>query len=175
MASLALALVLALVYSHRLEDFQMEVPFSKWKWPCPLKDEIPGLCPLNFTMHVQSSSELLFRRCIVRTCNVGIAIKLIKYSFIIYMFIYKFSTHNKNITYMLGAIGQSARSTDCAALLKDQLAAQQSVDCPTIGRSRDNWPIKQTSIFSPDQQIAQERLYAIYRSYRNGFERSTDS
>ena len=29
--------------SHRLYNFQMEVPFSKWKWPCLLKDEIPGL------------------------------------------------------------------------------------------------------------------------------------
>ena len=27
----------------RLWDFPMKVPFAKWKWPCPLKDEIPEL------------------------------------------------------------------------------------------------------------------------------------
>ena len=26
-----------------------EVPFAKWKWPCPLKDEIPGM------VHVRGS------------------------------------------------------------------------------------------------------------------------
>ncbi len=29
--------------SHRLEDFLMEVPFAKQKWPCPVKDAIPGM------------------------------------------------------------------------------------------------------------------------------------
>ena len=43
----AVALVLALVPHQKFptdfKDFPMEEPFSKWKWPCPLKDEIPGL------------------------------------------------------------------------------------------------------------------------------------
>ena len=29
--------------SHRLHDFEMEVPSEKGKLPCPLSDEIPGL------------------------------------------------------------------------------------------------------------------------------------
>ncbi len=29
--------------SNRLWEFPMEVPFGRWKWPCPLKDETPGL------------------------------------------------------------------------------------------------------------------------------------
>ena len=29
--------------SHWLEDFPIEVPFAKWKWLCPFKDEIPDL------------------------------------------------------------------------------------------------------------------------------------
>ncbi len=42
-----LPLVLALVPLRKFPiDFQifpMEVPVAKWKWPCPLKDESPGL------------------------------------------------------------------------------------------------------------------------------------
>ena len=89
----------------------------------------------------------------------------------------------------MGAIGQSARSTDRAALLNDQIMinwsrsnrsiAQQSVDRATIGRSRNDIFARMTdcatSIFSRYQRIAQERLCAIYRSCRNGFARSTDS
>ena len=41
MASIApLALVPLQKFS---KDFPIEVPFAKRKWPCPLKDKIPGL------------------------------------------------------------------------------------------------------------------------------------
>ena len=89
---------------------------------------------------------------------------------------------------MLGVIGQSARSTDPAALLKDQL---RSIGRAAIGRSRNNRSIAQqsvdramnifarltdraTSIFSRYQPIAQERLCTINRLCRKSFARSTD-
>ena len=90
---------------------------------------------------------------------------------------------------MLGAIGQSARSTDRAALSADRAAllkylliTQQSVDRAKIGRSRNNRSIAQQSvdraIFSNeharstdcagmarrDRPIVQERFCAIGRS-----------
>ena len=47
--------------------------------------------------------------------------------------------------FMLGAIGQSARSVDRATLL-DLLVAQQSVDRAAISRSRNNRLIAQQSV-----------------------------
>ena len=100
---------------------------------------------------------------------------------------------------LLGAIGQSARSTDravlssdCAALLKYLLVAQQSVDRATIGRSRNNRSITQQSVNGAifgnehaqstdcagmtrrDRPIVQERFCAIGRLCRNGCARSAD-
>ena len=83
---------------------------------------------------------------------------------------------------MLGAIGQSARSTDRAALFTDRavllkylLVAQQSVYRATIGRSRNNRSIAQHSETNMrDQPIVREWLGAIGRLCRNGFARSAD-
>ena len=83
---------------------------------------------------------------------------------------------------MLGAIGQSARSTDCAALSTDRaallkylLVAQQSVHRATIGRSRNNRSIVQHSVTNMhDQPIMRDWLGAIGRMCRNGFARSAD-
>ncbi len=36
--------VVSLNVSHGLWGFLKEVLIAKWKWPCPLKHEIPGLC-----------------------------------------------------------------------------------------------------------------------------------
>ena len=75
-----------------------------------------------------------------------------------------------SVVYMLGAIGQSARSTDRAALLKDQIG-------PTaIGRSRNNRSIAQQPVDPATiGRSHNEHLCAIYGSCRNGFGRSTDS
>ena len=101
----------------------------------------------------------------------------------------------------VGASGQSARSTDRAALSTDRaallkylLVAQQSVDRATIGRSRNNRSIAQQSIDRAtigrsrnnrsiaqytamnmrDQAIVQEWRVTIGRLCRNGSARSTD-
>ena len=100
---------------------------------------------------------------------------------------------------MLGAIGQSARSTDRAALSTDHaalfnylLVAQQSVDRATIGRSRNNRSIAQQSVDRAtfgkeharstdrrglalrDRPNVQEWFCAIGRLCRNGFVRSAN-
>ena len=101
--------------------------------------------------------------------------------------------------YMLGAIGQSERSTDRAALSTDRaallkylLVSQQSVDRATIGRSRNNRSITQQSVDRAtfgneharstdqvgmarrDRPIVQELFCAIGRLCRNGYERAAN-
>ena len=50
----SIALVFALLPLKNflgLYDFQMEVPFTKQKWSCPLEDEVPVLSCLKMTNH----------------------------------------------------------------------------------------------------------------------------
>ena len=98
---------------------------------------------------------------------------------------------------MLGAIGQSARSTDRAALstdraalLKDLFVAQQSVDRSTISRSRNIWQrtcainrscgnglarlAECAGMVLRDRPIVREWFCAVDRSCYRGFARSVD-
>ena len=76
--------------------------------------------------------------------------------------------------YVLGAIGQSMRSVDRPALLKDLLGAQQSVDRATISRSRNNQSIAQWTSLCNWSIKVQVFFCEISRSCRKSFAASTD-
>ena len=51
--ALVLALVAHQMFHIDIKIFLMDVPFTKWEWPCPLKDEIPSLIGVELESLVQ--------------------------------------------------------------------------------------------------------------------------
>ncbi len=65
---LALVTCCAIKISN-IKDFREAMPFAKWKWPCPIKDEIPGLeksatQKIQFVTHSPALTVLSFYLCI---------------------------------------------------------------------------------------------------------------